>query len=373
MVTATLARRGRLQASFALQTANTPGDPLEIRDLKLWSLREPASGRRYTVLRLTARSGGHGYGECAATTPGEFSHARASLIGTSASAYEIAWRRLAEAPGLRAAVNMAQLDLLARHTKAPLHQVLGGPTRNKVRAMALLEGSAALERAQGSGFRAFVVPAPKGAWRNAGKAYVQEVATLMQRMRRAGGPAADFVLDGGGRLVPGDAQSIAAELEPIHLLWFDEPCAVSNLGAVRKISSETVTPLGFGRTLGAAGEFHDLLREECADILRPDLAVHGISQVRRIAAIAETCYTAVAPYHNGGPIATAAALHLAATLPNFFIQQIPTSPDANDQEMRKAIAGEIENVRDGFAALPTEPGLGIQVNESALERYQERA
>jgi galactonate dehydratase len=192
-------------------------------------------------------------------------------------------------------------------------------------------------------------------------------------MRRAAGPESDFVLDAGGALVPGDAQQIAAALERFHLLWFDEPAAVSNLGAIKKISSENVTPLGFGRTVKDPGGFQDLLREDCIDILRPDIAVHGISQIRRIAALAETYYTAVAPYHDGGPIATAAALHLAASLPNFFIQQIPQPPDPKDQEMRRAIAGDVEKVTNGFAALPRGPGLGINVNEAALDRYLERA
>ena len=98
-----------------------------------------------------------------------------------------------------------------------------------------------------------------------------------------------------------------------------------------------------------------------------------VSQIRRIAVIGEVNYVAVAPFHNGGPVGTAAALHLAASLPNFFIQQIPLPEAAADREMRKAIGGDIEAVKAGFAALPTGPGLGITVNESALERYQEAA
>jgi galactonate dehydratase len=366
-------RRARLQQLFSHQTRGA-SDPLEIMGMKLWPLREPKSGRRYTVLRLDTRSGVQGYGECGTVAPREADLARQAITGTAASAYEVVSRRLEGAPTVRAAVDMAMLDILSRHAKAPLYQVLGGPTRFKVRALAPLDGAAALERAQALGFRAFAVPAPVNEFRNAGRSYVQRAATLMDRLRRAASPEADFVLEAGGQLVAGDAQSVAAELERFHLLWFDEPARLSNLGAVRKVAGESVTPLGFGRTLRSAGEFQDLLREDAVDILRPELAWHGVSQIKRIAALAETYYVAVAPYHDGGPLGTAAALHLAACLPNFFIQQIPSPAAAEDREMRAALVSPaVETVKDGFAALPTGPGLGVTVSEGALERYRETA
>jgi galactonate dehydratase len=92
-----------------------------------------------------------------------------------------------------------------------------------------------------------------------------------------------------------------------------------------------------------------------------------------MAAVAEPYYIAVAPYHNGGPVASAAALHLAASLPNFFIQQIPLPAADQDRKMRAALTGSIEMVRDGFAPLPSVPGLGITVDEKALEEYKEHA
>jgi galactonate dehydratase len=88
--------------------------------------------------------------------------------------------------------------------------------------------------------------------------------------------------------------------------------------------------------------------------------------------MAETYYVAVAPNHDGGPVATAAALHLAASLPNFFIQHVPWPPDERDRRMRSELVSQpVETVRDGFAALPAGPGLGIQVNEGALDKYKE--
>ncbi len=90
-----------------------------------------------------------------------------------------------------------------------------------------------------------------------------------------------------------------------------------------------------------------------------------------MAAIAETYYVAAAPYHDGGPVATAAALHLAASLPNFFIQQIPLPEAEEDRRMRAEIAGALGRDREGrLRRAASGPGLGITVNEKALEQYR---
>ena len=92
----------------------------------------------------------------------------------------------------------------------------------------------------------------------------------------------------------------------------------------------------------------------------------------RMAAIAETHYVAISPHHNGGPIGSVAAIHLAASLPNFFIQQIPLPAAERDRAMRAAITtADHESAQDGFAPLINRPGLGIQVNEAALGEYSE--
>jgi len=142
-----------------------------------------------------------------------------------------------------------------------------------------------------------------------------------------------------------------------------------NLAAIRKIAAERVSPLGFGRTLWRGSGFQDLVREDAIDVFRPDLALNGISQIRRFAALAEANYLAVAPYHDGGPVGTAAALHLAASLPNFFIQQIPLPEADADRRFRAALAGSsVETVVEGYAALPTGPGLGVKIDAAMLQK-----
>jgi galactonate dehydratase len=297
-----------------------------------------------------------------------------------ATSYEVIARSLTSLGGLRAAINSALLDIVGKAAKAPVYQVLGGPTRFKARALAPLTGDsdaalvASMQRAQTAGYRAYLVPVPPPPARNQGQAWVLATRKRLEALREAGGQAVDFVLDGGGSLTPGDAASAAAALEKFHLLWFDEPCPELNLGAIKKIAAENVTPIGIGRHIRTGGGFQDLLREDAIDVIRPDIALNGITGIRRMAAIAETYYIAAAPYHDGGPVATAAALQLAASLPNFFIQQIPLPEAEEDRRMRAEIAGaSVEVVKEGFAVLPTSPGLGITVSEAALDKYKERA
>ena len=355
MDTAVARRRRRLTAGIAPQAAAAVPQAGEhpIAEMRWFPVREPVSGNRYAVLRVKTRSGLTGWGECAQAAEQDAKALEKEWIGKPATLFAA----IDPSSPLAGALDMALLDVLGKACRAPVYRVLGGPTRHKVRAFS---DSAA------PGFHAVGVAVPPPASRNQGKAFQNQIQALVKQVPEDH----DFVLSARGRLTAGDAASVAAAIESSHPLWFDEPCAVSNLEVVRKISAETVTPLGFGRGIGDPGVFLTLLREGLVDVVRPDIAVHGISGARRIAVMAEAYYVAIAPHHDGGPVATAAALHLAASVPNFFIQHVPRPENAADREMRAAIvAGGLEMPRDGFLELPAGRGLGIEVNEAALEKY----
>lgn len=373
-------RRARLAAVLEAQAAAAPRDPegLSITSLRATRVREPVSRRSYTVIRVETRSGLIGFGECGAVADADLERARAIIVGKAATAYEVLSRAVTDFGVVEAAITMALLDVVGRHVRAPVYQILGGPTRHKVRTLATLDGDsdgdlvAALRRAHAAGFRAAVVPLPASKARVQGDAFVQATRRRLEALC-AEGQDFEFVVDGRGALSPGDAARVAAVLEPFHPLWLDEPCSLANHHSIRKIATESVTPLGFGKTIAVLGAVQDLLREEAVDVLRPSLSHHGLTRIRRMAALAEASYVAVAPHHDGGPIATAAALHLAASLPNFVIQHIPPTAAAEDRRMRDAVSGtELEVVRDGYAALPTGPGLGIAVDERVLDTYHMR-
>jgi galactonate dehydratase len=341
-------RRARLTSGFTLQAAAAVSKPaeLDIAEIHHVAVREPVSGTRYSLLRVKTRSGITGWGECAFDPSADLKSLESAWLGKPAHAYAT----IRPSTPFAAAFDIALLDIVGKAYNAPIYRILGGPTRSKVRAY--------------SSETVIEIPAPLA--RNQGKAYQNRILALVDAV-----PAdRDFVLAGNELLTPGDAAAVATTVERKHPLWFDEPCSHSNLEAVRKVSGETVVPLGFGRGIHDAGIFQAMLREGLIDLVRPELDFFGISGSKRIAALAEPYYVAVAPRHDGGPVATAAAVQLAASIPNFFIQHVPMPAAPEDRAMRREIVSpDIETTRDGFLPLPKSPGLGITVNESALEKY----
>lgn len=373
-------RRERLGSASA-KFENSPGQAesdLAIKDVKSWTLREPVSKRTYTVMKIQTVSGLTGYGECAQLSPAEFAGAKKVITGIPATSFEVIAPKLAMYPTARAALNIAMLDVVGKVTKAPIFQVLGGPTRYRARVVTPIKGDSdqalidSMNLAKAAGYKAFMVPMPPTVNPNQGQAYIVAVKKRLESLRAAGGGDTDFVLDGENRFTPGDAQMISAAIERFHTLWFNEPCPAINNNAFKKLAAENVTPIGVGRYITEPGDIQNLLREDIVDIIRPDIGMNGISQIRRMAAIAETYYVAVGPTHYGGPIGTAAALHLAASIPNFFIQQVSFPEAEADRLMRSELTlAPVEVIKEGFAELLTGPGLGISVNEKSLEKYKE--
>jgi L-alanine-DL-glutamate epimerase-like enolase superfamily enzyme len=219
-------RRARLRSRLAPQiaTAAKP-DALDIAEIRHFPVREPVSGSRYSILKVTTRSGLIGWGECAYNPGADLKALQQVWIGRPANAYAT----IAAEP-FRAALDIAFLDIVGKAAKAPIYRILGGPTRNKVRAYGSQQ------------FPVAVIDVPAPASRNQGKAYQNRIHELIDRVPEDG----DFVLVGNGVLTPGDAASVATSVETKHPLWFDEPCSHSNVEALRKVSGETVIPLGFG-------------------------------------------------------------------------------------------------------------------------------
>jgi galactonate dehydratase len=354
-------RRVALDALLASQASASPSpvaDGEAVVAIRAFAV--PGVGERpgYSVLEVETRSGIKGYGEARPLSRANVQDL-SQLAGKAAYAYE-ALTRIAPEPA-RGGLNMALLDIVGKMTNAPVYRLIGGPTRFKARAIARLSGSSDaelksdLQKQMASGVRAFAIPVTSPVARNQGSEFVKMNVERLNALREQA-PGADFVVEASDQLTPSDASMLAAALQPLHPLWLDQPCPVRNLDTLRKISFETVVPLGFGREIRDPGVFQDLLREGLIDVVQPDLLTFGISGVCRIAAMAETYYTAVVPWHEAGPIATMAALHAAAAMPNFFALRVPASGPGDAR------------IVDGFFELPTGPGLGVTVDTKTWER-----
>jgi galactonate dehydratase len=371
-------RRKLPDLGLAFAPPQDTNHPLSIAQVRAWRLKEPVSSRRYTVVKLQSQSGDTGYGEGGPATAAEIAEAKTAVTGRRATESEFIRARLKTIPAMEAAINNAMLDLISRSRKIPIYQYLGGPTRFKARLLAQLEGTdeasagAPLERAKQQGFQVFTMPALQRDAMIPLQEYVDRVRKRVTSIQAKGGAEAEWVLDGAAGLTPGDAATVANALERNHLVWFDEPTSVLTTDALAKITDESVMPIGIGRSVHDIGVFQNLLRFGSVNVLRPSLGLNSLPKIKRIAAIAETHYVAVAPYHGGGPVGTLAGIHLAAALPNSFIQEVPVPASDRDAAMRAELtSGNVEAGEKGFAALLNRPGLGIEVNEKALDAYSE--
>lgn len=356
---------------------------MKISDVTPWAVAEPG-GRRYVVLKIATDEGVAGYGEAPAlpdpqTAVDRLKRELASLRGANPARtlqIDAMLTKAGAGPAARGAVNIALMDIAGKTAKAPLYEALGGPTRAKARAMAVVAGESTSElrdavmKAKGAGHRAFSIPLHMPAGMARGRAFYVNVRKQLDDLRAAAGEECDFVLDCAAGPTPGEALSIADRVEDFHLLWMDEPCGAVSAAARASISEGTVTPMGYGRNTTRNSEFQDLLREDAIDVLRPDVTRNGVTNVRKAAALAETYYVALCPFNRGGPIATAAGVHVAASLPNSFIQETPYSLDEADRRMRREIAGGWdEKVDEGWFPLLRGHGLGLEIDEDAVKKY----
>ena len=293
-----------------------------------------------------------------------------ALVAQNDAADAIFWAALG-------GIDMALWDIRGKILGVPAYQLAGGPTRQKVRIFAPLSGSTTAELAECAqrqyreGVRAFQFSVPPPPTRKPLLQYRDNVRQTLEKLREAI-PDGEFIIGCNGKLSAYEVAQWAHALEPLRPLWLDEPFSDPTKGYARELAQATVIPLGGGRGNAGLAGFLDYLRQQTFDVLRPDIvAGGGITNVRKVAHLAESHYLALAPFNGGTPVATAAALQVAASVSNFYIQEIPWLPDERDRQMRAdLLAQPLEVFHDGYVDLPSAPGLGIELNRESLERYR---
>jgi len=188
---------------------------------------------------------------------------------------------------------------------------------------------------------------------------------LVEAVRDAVGPDVDILVEMHGRFTPAVAIALARDLEPFAPGWIEEPVPPENLRALAKVAARVNIPVATGERLHTRYDFRELFELQAADVIQPDIThLGGLWETRKLAATAETGYVLAAPHNVGGPVATAANLHLAACTPNFKIQE--HFNDFADAWVRDLAPGLPEVGDDGCFPVPTAPGLGVRVNWDAL-------
>ena len=169
-----------------------------------------------------------------------------------------------------------------------------------------------------------------------------------------------MAIDFHGAVSPQTAKVLIKALEPYQPMFVEEPIQCQNVDTLAEIARSTHLPIATGERIFTKWGFREILEKQAASILQPDLChAGGINEVRIIAGMAEAYYGGIAPHNPLGPISLAACIQLDASIPNFVMQEHTTLGE-----------GYLKNpfvFKDGFVELPTGPGLGIELDEDALE------
>lgn len=280
-----------------------------------------------------------------------------------------------------AGIDQALWDIAGKAYGVPVHRLLGGPVREKVRMYGWIGGDRPAEvaeqaRAQvAAGFTAVKMNGSAELGPIDTPAAAADVVSRVAAVREVIGDSRDVVVDFHGRMSFAMSRRLLPLLEPLQPLFVEEPVLPEFSVDLARVASSSAVPLAVGERLYSRWDFRDVLRTGIA-VAQPDVShAGGISEVRRIAALAEAYDVSLAPHCPLGPIALAASLQLALAVPNFLIQEqslgihYHTSSDLLDYLVDPAPF----LFTDGHAMLPalSAPGLGVQIDEAAVRRAAE--
>jgi galactonate dehydratase len=218
------------------------------------------------------------------------------------------------------------------------------------------------------GFTAFKSMAVPPTMPLEGLAPIRHAEACVAAMRDAVGEEIDIMVDCHARPSPRMGHLFAAALEPFGLFWLEEPCWPERADDIAAIQRSVTTPIATGERLVGAQAFADLLAKGACSVLQPDIThCGGLTEVRRIAALAEVHRVALAPHNPQGPVSTPASIELGLATPSYVICEAVTS----DVPWRAEIASESHPIdRDGMLARPSgRPGLGIEIDLDVVARH----
>ena len=346
---------------------------------------------RWLFLKLSTDSGISGWGEPileghAEAVAAAVRAASEYLVGQDPTRIEEIWQVLYRGRLYRggsvlmsamAGIDQALWDVKGKHYGVPIHEFLGGRVRDKIRVYAWIGGDSpsevapAARRRMAEGFTAIKMNASSQMHYIDSFAKVDDVLARVGAVREATGKSFDIAIDFHGRIHKGMAKVLAKELEALHPFFLEEPVLPEHNEALREIAQHTTIPIATGERLYSRWDFKQLLHDGYVDIIQPDVShAGGISEVRKIATMAEAYDVAVAPHCPLGPIALASCLQIDACTHNALIQEQSLNIHYNVQgDLLDYLADpSVFAYQDGYVAVPRGPGLGLTINEDAVRR-----
>jgi galactonate dehydratase len=358
------------EAGMSAEPAGWPRERIRITRIETFLVRP-----RWVFLKIHTDAGVAGWGEPvlegrALTTQQAVREIEPYLIGKDPRAVAHHWQAIYRQAFYRgdgvltsalSGIDMALWDIKGRLLGVPVFELLGGPTRSRVRVYAHVRDAGAVRAQKARGFTAFktgllsdrplrFVDTP---------AKMDEILGRIRGIRHEVGPDCELALDFHGAASPAIARVFLRELEAVRPMFVEEPCLPGNVDVLAEIAQSTPIPIATGERVFTKWGFREILEKHAAAILQPDLChAGGITETRLIAGMAEAYYTAIAPHNPLGPISLAAGVQLAAAIPNFLIQEQVT---LGDGFLRRSF-----DLREGYIDVPAGPGLGIEVDEEAI-------
>lgn len=290
-------------------------------------------------------------------------------------------------------IEIALWDLKGKALKTPVYELMGGKFRDKIRVycdcevspgMNMAEVKAVVDEVLEAGFTALKVDLDIRAYGHTGtetawyekdafnmtpnKWEHSRMVELASMVVEAAGPSVDVATDLHTRLDVHSAIRLARELEPLNLLWLEEPIPPENIDAMLAIREATSTPICAGENLYLRHGFRDLLEKQAVSIIMPDIPkCGGLSECRKIANLAEIYSIPFAPHNVSSPIGTMASAHVCATVPNFLILEYHWF---HRDYWSTIIKEKTDIIRNGFITVPDKPGIGLELDEEVARQYQ---
>ena len=378
---------------------------MRLRDIQTFVVDNPPphfGGRYFVFCTLTTSDGVRGVGEAYGVPYDPHIVARMLedvfgryLEGEEAHDIERIWRRVYSAGftqrpdpslvGVLSALEMACWDIVGKAAGQPVYKLLGGRVHERLRSYTYIypkpgdrtdvymDPDLAAERAAeyvAEGFTAvkFDPLGPYSAFdgRQPSLEALDRVELFMKKLRTAVGSRADLLLGTHGQMTAAGALRLARRIEQYDPLWFEEPVPPDAPEEMAKVARGTRIPIATGERLTTKYEFARLLETGAAAILQLNLGrAGGILEGKKIAALAEARHAQIAPHLYCGPVVGAANIHLAACSPNFLIlESIQRWQGFHAEILRRPIRWE-----DGYVIPPSEPGLGVELNEEVARAH----
>jgi len=284
-----------------------------------------------------------------------------------------------------AGIDLALWDIAGKRVGLPCHQLWGGPVRDSIRTYCHLGGGnmedfyetpvdnakrfgeLATEAVE-EGFTAFKTMAVPPTMPIEGNRPVRAAVACVEAMREAVGDEIDIMVDCHARPSPAMGLKFAKALDPYDLYFLEEPCWPESIEGLARINGATTTPIATGERMTHLAQFRDLFAAGGCDICQLDIThCGGLSEARRIAALAEAYRIALAPHNPQGPVSTAASLEFGFSQPSYIICEsvhadVPWRADVVEE-------GYTIDPRGRIVRPNTRPGLGIEINEAEIKKH----